>query len=134
MQSPSLLKRLRKNPKLCEEYEKMIKDQKAEGTIEEVVNEISEGGGHYIPHREVIRHERDTTQIRIVYGCDAKVKDGVTLNDSLEKGTCMLPLILDFLIRFRCYMYAITNDNRSAFLNIRVDEKDRDFFEVSLGR
>ena len=64
---------------------------KAEGTIEKVVNEISESGGGHMPHREVIHHERDTTKIRIVYGCDAKVKGGVSLNDCLEKGHCMLP-------------------------------------------
>ena len=58
----SLLHRLKKNPKLCAEYDKIIKDQEAEGTIEEVVNEIGQaGGGHYMPHREVIRNERETT-------------------------------------------------------------------------
>ena len=119
---------MKKNPKLCAEYDKIIKDHEAEGTIEEVVNEIGQaGGGHYTPHREVIRNERDTTKIRIVYGCDAKVKDGVSLNDCLEKGPCMLPLIFNILIGFRCYKYALTSDIKSAFLNIRVDEKDQHY-------
>ena len=80
-----------------------------------------------MPHREVIRNERDKTKIRIVYGCDPKVKDGVWLNECLEKGPCMLPQIFNILIRFRCYKYALTSDMKSAFLNIRVGEKDRDY-------
>ena len=39
----------------------------------------------------------------------------------------MLPLIFNILIRFRCYKYALTSDIKSVFLNIRVDEKDRDY-------
>ena len=123
-----MLKRLKKNEKLFQEYDDIIKGQLADGTIEEVYEEIGDaGGGHYIPHREVVREGRETTKIRVVYGCDAKVKDGVSLNECLEKGPCMLPLIFDILIRFRCYKFAVSSDIKSAFLNIRIDEEDRDY-------
>ena len=48
----------------------VIKDQLAAGVIEEV-EEILEprpsDSVHYIPHHEVLRQERQTTKLRIVY-------------------------------------------------------------------
>ena len=84
------------------------------------------GRVHYIPHREVIR-DRETTRVRIVYDASAKVKNGISLNDCLETGPCLLPKIFEILVRFRCFKYALTSDIKSAFLNIRVNERDRDF-------
>ena len=102
--------------------------QQDEGIIENVENEIWKAGDvHYIPHREVVRQDRDTTKIRIVYDASAKVKNGISLNECLETGPCMLPKIFEILVRFRCYRYALTSDIKSAFLNIRVNEEDRDF-------
>ena len=68
----SLLNRLRKNPELFKKYDSIIEEQYRNGIIEKVTQNIEETGSvHYIPHREVIREDRDTTKIRIVYGCDA---------------------------------------------------------------
>ena len=74
------------------------------------------GKVHYIPHREVSREESSTTKLRIV--CDASAR--------IKKGPCMLPNIFDIIIRFRCFKYAVTSDIKSAFLNIRVSDIDRD--------
>ena len=124
----SLMRRLRKNPKLLQEYNEIIRRQQAEGIVEDVNDEICEAGSvHYLPHREVVREEKDTTKIRIVYDGSAKVKNGISLNDCLEAGPCMLPHIFDILIRFRCYKYVIISDIKSAFLNVRVNENDRNF-------
>ena len=39
----------------------------------------------------------------------------------------MLQKIFDVLVRCRSYAYAVTSDIQSAFLNIRVNENDRDY-------
>ena len=64
--------------------------------------------------------------MRIVYDASAK-RFGPSLNDCLDMGLCMLPKILDILVRFRGYKVGMTSDIKSAFLNIRVEEKDRDY-------
>ena len=91
-------------------------------------------GVHYIPHREVIREDRDTNKFRIVYDGSAKIKNGISLNDCLETGPCMLPHIFGILIRFRSFKYVITIDIKSAFLNIKELMRIIVIFEVPVIR
>ena len=124
----SLYRRLSSNPERLKEYDDIIRNQEAERIVETVDrNDVPQVGRvHYIPHREVIRDDKDTTKMRIVYDASAK-KTGPSLNDCLETGPCLLPKIFNILVRFRSYKIAITSDIKSAFLNIRVDERDRDY-------
>jgi hypothetical protein len=55
---------------------------------------------HYLPHREVIRMDKETTKIRIVYVASAR-SNGPSLNDCLLAGPSLSHLIFDILIRFR---------------------------------
>ena len=86
----------------------------------------SPGTVHYIPHRAVIRNDRDTTKIRIAYDASTN-KNGPSLNESSETGPCLLPKIFDILVRFRVYEHGLTCDIKAAFLNIKNAEEDRDF-------
>ena len=58
----SLLKRLSKNPEQLKRYDTTIKDLERDGVIELVDNPevIRHGEVHYIPHREVVKEERET--------------------------------------------------------------------------
>ena len=38
--------------------------------------------------------------------------------------------MLDVLIRFRAYKVALVSDNKKAFLNVAVQEKDRNFLRI----
>ena len=53
-------------------------------------------------------------------------KNGPSLNEFFKAGPCLLPEILDILVRFRAYKYGLTSDIKAAFLNIREVEEDRD--------
>lgn len=52
--------------------------------------------------------------------------DGPSLNECLYKGPCFNQLILDLLLRFRCYRVTLTADVEKAFLMISVADNDRD--------
>ena len=65
--------------------------------------------------------------MRIVYDASAKMKNKPSLNDCLQVGPCMLPKIFDIMVRFRCFKYALTSDIKSAFLNIRIKNEERDY-------
>ena len=56
---------------------------------------------HYIPHQPVIRDQAKSTKMRIVYDCSAKANSGVSLNDCLEVGPPLQPMIFDILQRNR---------------------------------
>ena len=98
------------------------------GIIERVTELESAERVHYIPHQAVIRREAKTTKLRIVYDASAKEKgrNSKSLNDCLHVGPSMNPLLFDILVRFRQNKVALVADVEKAFLNIEVDEKDRD--------
>lgn len=121
-----LLRRLQQQPAILQEYDTIIRDQLAKGIIEVVTDPGDEGENvHYLPHHVVIRSDKNTTRVRIVYDASAK-SSGPSLNDCLHTGPKFDQKILDILLRFRSHRVALTADIEKAFLMISVTEKDRD--------
>ena len=125
----SLLSRLKRNPEVFKEYHAVIREQLNTGIVEKV-EEGSEGevGGevHYLAHHPVIRHDKQTTKVRVVYDASAKQSGGSSLNDCLYSGPPLSLTIADVLIRFRCHKTALIGDIEKAFVMISVAEDDRD--------
>ena len=120
-----LLSRLRRSPEILKLYDSTIQEQLARGIIEPVPPDEKTDLVHYLPHHGVIRTDKATTKLRIVYDASSKTS-GPSLNECLYKGPKFNQLILDLLIRFRSYEVALIADVEKAFLMIAVDEKDRD--------
>ena len=80
---------------------------------------------HYLPHHAVVRQDKVTTKIRIVYDASAKTT-GPSLNDCLYTSPKFDQKIMDILLRFRTSRIALTADIEQAFLQICVDERDQD--------
>ena len=121
----NLLKRLRQDPEVLKEYDSVIKEQLQRGIVE-VVEKPSEGGVgkvHYIPHHAVIRTDKSTTKLQVVYNASAK-SDGVALNDCLYTGPPLAENIFDALLRFRVNQVALTGDVEKAFLMVGITEED----------
>ena len=112
----SLLRRLQKTPERLEKYNNIIKDHEEEGIIEEIPLDKATkvGGVYYMPHREVIRENREATKIRMAYDPRSKAV-GPSLNEYLDAGPCLLPKIFDLLVRFRSYRYGMISDIKSVF-------------------
>ena len=119
-----LLKRLRHEPEVLKLYNSTIQDQLMNGIVEPVPTE-SNGAVHYLPHHGIVRADKTTTKLRVVYDASSKTS-GPSLNECLYKGPKFPQLIMDLLIRFRAYKVALIADVEKAFLMIAVDEKDRD--------
>ncbi|XP_028416184.1 uncharacterized protein LOC114539807 [Dendronephthya gigantea] len=61
----SLLTRLKANPNLLQEYDNIIKDQIKSGVVEPADDVlVPVGKVHYLPHREVVREDKNTTKKR----------------------------------------------------------------------
>ena len=64
------LKRLKQQPHIPKEYDKIITDQLESGIIEELNPSMDcpePGKVHYLPYHLVIREQAETTKIRLVY-------------------------------------------------------------------
>ncbi|VDK45702.1 unnamed protein product, partial [Cylicostephanus goldi] len=109
-------------------YDKTFKDQLEKGVIEEVSpNEPTEGSIiHYLPHQAVITPSKETTRMRIVFDASAHYKDCPCLNDVLHQGPLILPDLVGVILRFRLHRIAVMSDIEKAFLQVRLQERDRD--------
>ena len=124
----SLLTRLTKEPEILREYDSVIKEQLSRGIVEEVSeNNTGEVGEvHYLPHHPVVRNDKQTTKVRVVYDASSKQCGGPSLNDCLYTGPSLTENIADILIRFRSHKIALIGDIEKAFHMISVAEDDRD--------
>ena len=127
----SLHRKLQADPVLRNEYNKIICDQLETGIIERVP-ETSDSSNeekriNFLPHHPVIRKDKDTTKVRIVYDGSAKgSNDERSLNDCLQIGPNFTPHVFDILVKFRWNAIGITADIEKAFLMIAIKEVDRD--------
>ena len=106
-------------------YDQVLSDHLSRGFIEPVPHD-DHTRGHYIPHHAVHK-ESPTTPIRIVYDCSCKQGDNPSLNDCLEIGPTLINNLVEILLRFRLHTIAFTSDIEKAFLNVKLDEHDRNF-------
>ncbi|XP_028411127.1 uncharacterized protein LOC114533731 [Dendronephthya gigantea] len=121
-----LLKRLRNEPEVLKEYYNVIRDQLNKEIVESAPKPNEEiKSMHYLPHHAVIRQDKTTTKLRVVYDALAKSR-GPSLNDCLYSGPSLTQNIVDIMMRFRAYKVALTGDIEKAFLMIHVAESDRD--------
>ena len=124
--------RLLKTPEHLQEYDSIIQEQLQQGVIE-TVPEMQDGSPppniavHYLPHHCVLRQDKQTTKLRIVYDGSAKTRtNSISLNDCLRTGPNLIPKLFDVLIKFRWHLVALTADIEKAFLMISISPDDRD--------
>ena len=105
----------------------VIKEQLDRGIVEEVsesgLGEVGEV--HYLPHHPVIRKDKQTTKVRVVFDASCKQGGGPSLNDCLHAGPPLIENIADILIRFRTHKMALIGDIEKAFHMISINEDDR---------
>ncbi|GFV05934.1 integrase catalytic domain-containing protein [Trichonephila clavipes] len=109
-------------------YKDVIDDYVREGIVERTsCDSLLDSQGFYLPHHAVIRSDKTTSHIRIVFDGSAHEDGQSSLNQSLYTGPNLHPNILELLLCFRKSPVAFTADVKSAFLQIELDFRDRDF-------
>ena len=123
----SLLKRLNSKPDILEEYNDVISQQLDAGVIERVeIDKMDKPGEvHFLPHREVVRADKETIKLRVVYDASSKRPGEVSLNDCMHTGPALIPMIFDVLLRFRMQKVPLIGDLEKAFLNIAITPSQR---------
>ena len=75
-----LQSRLKKDKALFRDYDHIIREQEREGIVEQTI--INENDGYFLPHHGVIRQDKETTKLRIVFDGSAKPsEDDLSLNE-----------------------------------------------------
>ena len=79
------------NPELGESYDTVIKTYLDENIVDEVKDDKTFEKVHYLPHRAVIKNERDTTKIRVVFDASAKSPKQPSLNENYRVDRVFYP-------------------------------------------
>nr|XP_050043852.1 uncharacterized protein LOC126541213 [Dermacentor andersoni] len=115
------------NEGLLERYNAVIRQYLELGHAEVVPKSVPiDRATYYMPHRQVIREESLTTKLRVVFDASSHAQGFPSLNDFLDKGVNLNPELLQVLLRFRWFPVAINSDIEKAFLQIEIQETDRD--------
>ena len=123
----SLKNKLRNNSELLHNYNNIVKDQLEKDVIERTADyDCTLGQVHYLPHRPIVRSDKQSTKVRMVFDASAK-SVRPSLNDCLYAGPSLTEPLYDVLLRFRCHKYAFIADVEKAFLQISLNPVDRDF-------
>ena len=120
-------RRLSNNPEQAEAYHKqMVEMEEMKFSRKLSREEIKkyEGPVHYISHHVVIRPEKKSTPVRIVFNSSATYQ-GSRLNDYWKKGPDLLNSLFGVVLRFREREVAISGDISKMYHRVRIPLKDQ---------
>ena len=80
----------------------------------------------YLPHFPVVRMDKTTTKVRIVFDCSDKF-DGISLN-VINAGLKLQRELIDVLIR--CRPVAVACDIKEMYLQVEIAEGDHSMFRI----
>ena len=123
----SIMQFFERNPKVFDEYMQVFRIYESEGIIEKVFHPGKVGKVHYMPHRPVIRLDKETSKYRPVFDGSCKEKGGMSLNDLVYPGPSLLGTIFDIIIRFSFGKNYIISDITKAFHNFEIAEEHKDY-------
>jgi hypothetical protein len=117
----SLERKLAMDPKLRDDYHAEIRSLIELGTARPLrEDEKNEEFAFYLPHRPIVKPERETTKIRPVFDASAKNADGISLNSEILATPVLHPPLTGILLRFRYHRIALTGDISKMFHRMRL--------------
>ena len=113
-----------------QQYEETIKSYVEKGYLRKLSpDERPTPSSWYLPHFPIVKLDKSTTKVRIVFDCSAKY-DGVALNDVIHAGPRLQNELFDVLVRFRRNPIGLACDIKEMYLRIEIEEKDRSYFRI----
>ena len=124
-------KKIKKDPFVETEYSKTIQGyvEKRVIFVKLVLMSPSPSEVWYLPHFPVVRLDKTTTKVRIVFDCSDKF-NGISLNDVIYAGPKLQRELIDVLVRFRHNPVAVACDVKEMYLQVEIEESDRSFFRI----
>ena len=126
----SLEKSLLKKPEVARRYKEAMNANVEKGYVRKLeANETEDCPGWYLPHFPVIREDRETTKVRIVFDSAARCKE-TSLNDEMLTGPKLQQDVLKIRLRFRRKPVALVADIKEMFSQVVLAEKDRKYHRL----
>ncbi|XP_039309123.1 uncharacterized protein LOC120358585 [Solenopsis invicta] len=99
----SVHRRLDRDAILKRQYIEVMEDYLRSGHMTQIDEKISasEEPVYYLPHHAVVKEERKTTRLRVVFDASCRSSSGKSLNDVLRVGPTIQPELFEVVLRFR---------------------------------
>ena len=120
-------RRLIKNPELAAAYDKQMTEMNTANYSRKLSEEelkSYEGPVHYVSHHGVLRPEKASTPLRIVFNSSA-VYQGHCLNDYWLKGPDLLNSLFGVILRFRENEVAVSGDISKMYHQVLIPQRDQ---------
>lgn len=125
-----LSSRLSKSKDLKQQYTAAIDEYLQLNHVERIPSKEINKNGVYLSHFAVLRYDKDTTKVRVVFDASCKGENGVSLNDLLIAGPSLQPELRHLLLRWRLHRICLSADIVKMFLQIKVAAQDTDFQRI----
>ncbi|XP_075157769.1 uncharacterized protein LOC142231036 [Haematobia irritans] len=126
-----LEKTLKNSPALSDEYIRVLQEYIAMDHMSPVSNtELYDDVTYrtfYLPHHAVIKPERNSTKVRVVFNASKKSTTGLSLNDILYTGPTLQNDLMNVILRWRIFQYVFNGDIEKMYRQIVIDERDRQY-------
>jgi hypothetical protein len=117
----------RTSPDVLQTYDTTIHDQMDKGIIERVPDGSTGKLEYYLPHHCILKPDRATTKLRIVYDASSKPSKAYhSLNQCLYRGPVLLADLCGMLMRLRLSKVGVISDVEKAFLQVGLQPEERD--------
>ncbi|GFW88932.1 integrase catalytic domain-containing protein [Trichonephila clavipes] len=125
----SLWKRLSRDSSYLSLYAEFLKEYEELGLLERVVESSEPPTHYYIPHHGVLRPEKLTNKLRIVFNGSSPSTTGISLNDILLKGEVKED-VFESISRFRRHKFAFTTDIQKMYRQILINPDQQDLQRI----
>ncbi|XP_058978855.1 uncharacterized protein LOC131802550 [Musca domestica] len=115
-------KKLMKTPEIKEQYDASILEYLELGHMRKVnPNEIDKMPNYYLPHHAVIKPDRLTTKLRVVFNASCPTSNKTSLNDILYPGPILQQDLVLQILKWRFFKYAFNADITKMYRQILLD-------------
>lgn len=125
-----LEKRFNKNKQFEEEYKKVITEYIDMKHMEKVPLEEINKPSVYLPHHAVIKEDKETTKVRVVFDASCKGINNVSLNEELLVGPQLQEDMRNIMMRWRMKKICFLGDIQKMYRQIYVTREDADLQRI----
>lgn len=126
-----LEKRLSKNAYLKKRYTDVINEYIQLGHMREVDQKDKlKDIAVYLPHHAVVRDDKSTTKVRVVFNASEKNSAGVSLNDTLMIGPTLQPDLRHTVLKWRVHPIGLVADIIKMYRQIKIADEDAMFQRI----
>ncbi|XP_018400225.1 PREDICTED: uncharacterized protein LOC108777761 [Cyphomyrmex costatus] len=126
----SMERKFARSSDLRHRYNEFMQEYERVGHMTEIKSNDNSESSLYLPHHAVLREDKSTTKLRVVFDASCPTSTGVALNDILRAGPTIQQELTSILLRFRQHRFVITADIKQMYRQILIQEDQRDLQRI----